>query len=65
MTVFSLAAALVLCAISSAQDTAATIEGRVLDPSGRAITGPPRLVQFGLELVFRLWKTIPSNEVPA
>src|ERR1035438_2432993 len=37
MRVFSLA--LVLCAISSAQDTTATIEGRVLDPSGRVITG--------------------------
>src|SRR5664279_847844 len=37
MRVFSLA--LVLCAISCAQDTTATIEGRVLDPSGRVITG--------------------------
>ena len=37
MRVFSLA--LALCAISSAQDTTATIEGRVLDPSGRVITG--------------------------
>ena len=37
MRVFSLA--LVLCAISSAQDTTATVEGRVLDPSGRVITG--------------------------
>jgi hypothetical protein len=37
MRVFSLA--LLLCAISSAQDTTATIEGRVLDPSGRVITG--------------------------
>ena len=34
---FSLA--LVLCALSSAQDTTATIGGRVLDPSGRVITG--------------------------
>ena len=41
MRVFSLALALalVLCAVSSAQDTTATIEGRVLDPSGRVITG--------------------------
>jgi hypothetical protein len=37
MRVFSLA--LVLCAISFAQDTTATVEGRVLDPSGRVITG--------------------------
>jgi hypothetical protein len=37
MRIFSLA--LVLCAISSAQDTTATVEGRVLDPSGRVITG--------------------------
>ena len=36
---FSLALGLVLCAISSAQDTTATIEGRVLDPSGRVIAG--------------------------
>src|ERR1022692_818334 len=41
MRVFSLALALALalCAVSSAQDTTATIEGRVLDPSGRVITG--------------------------
>jgi hypothetical protein len=37
MRVFSLA--LLLCAISFAQDTTATVEGRVLDPSGRVITG--------------------------
>jgi hypothetical protein len=44
MRVFSLA--LLLCAISSAQDTTAAIEGRMLE------AGPPRLVQFGLNLVF-------------
>src|ERR1017187_6223601 len=37
MRVFPLT--LVLCAMSSAQDTTGTIEGRVLDPSGRVITG--------------------------